>query len=126
METRDLVELMLKNYLQSLENTFGITWDYEILNSSLPTLNDVDLTAKVIKSISKAIGQENVIDYGPVMGGEDFSEYTYKVPSTFFFVGGGDKDHIHPHHSSKFDIDENALPLGTAAFVQAVVDLSNN
>ena len=54
----------------------------------------------------------------PIMGGEDFAYYLQKVPGTFVFMGGGNKKkNIHSKlHTAGFNIDENALPLGTALF----------
>jgi metal-dependent amidase/aminoacylase/carboxypeptidase family protein len=53
------------------------------------------------------------------MGSEDFSYYLEKVPGTYVFLGVGNKTKgfIYPHHHPKFDLDEDALPMGTALYV---------
>ncbi|MBF8984008.1 amidohydrolase [Lutibacter sp. B2] len=123
IEVKEHIEYQIKNYLKSKELTHNITWNYELMNSSLPTINDHDLALKVKKSIQNIIGEENVIPFGPVMPAEDFSEYCMRVPSVFFFLGTGDEKYIYPHHHPKFDINEDVLYLGTASFTQAIIDL---
>ncbi len=54
----------------------------------------------------------------PLMGGEDFARYAQVVPSLFAFLGTGapEKGISAPLHSPRFDLDEEALPRGTAWF----------
>ena len=51
------------------------------------------------------------------MGSEDFSYFQQKVPGTYFLLGTGnpEKGTDNPHHSPKFNVDDDALPLGVAA-----------
>lgn len=123
IEVKKHIESQIKNYLRSKELTHNITWEYELMNSSMPMINDHDLVLKVKKSIQNIIGKDYVIPFGPVMPAEDFSEYCMRVPSVFFFLGTGDEKYIYPHHHPKFDIDENILHLGSASFTQAIIDL---
>lgn len=54
------------------------------------TFNDPDLSAKAAVAIGSAIGPENISEVAPVMGGEDFSQYSRtdaKIPSMIFWVG---------------------------------------
>ena len=55
------------------------------------------------------------------MGGEDFSYYTNKIPGCFFFLGTSPKDRppmSTPQHCSHFDIDEEAMLIGSSIFVE--------
>jgi amidohydrolase len=42
------------------------------------------------------------------------SYFLAEVPGCYFFVGSRneEKGFVYPHHSPKFDIDEDALPIG--------------
>lgn len=53
-------------------------------------------------------------------GGEDFAYFTQKVPGAFAFLGGGNKSKRcdFPHHHPRFNIDEDALPLGAALLAE--------
>jgi amidohydrolase len=52
----------------------------------------------------------------PSMGVEDFAYFSGERPGAFFTLGAGNpaKGIIHPAHSPRFDIDEDALPVGAA------------
>ena len=49
-------------------------------------------------------------------GAEDFAYYAQKVPAAFLFLGARNeaKGCAYPHHHPRFNIDEDALPLGAA------------
>lgn len=48
------------------------------------------------------------------MGGEDFSEFSARVPSVFAMIGAGNEacGATYPHHHPKFCIDERSLAVG--------------
>ena len=52
----------------------------------------------------------------PSMGVEDFAYFSGERPGAFFYLGAGNpaKGIIHAAHSPRFDIDEDALPVGAA------------
>jgi metal-dependent amidase/aminoacylase/carboxypeptidase family protein len=60
------------------------------------------------------------------MGGEDFSAFQQMAPGSFFMVGAGNQEKgiVYPHHHPRFTIDEEALPMGMKAFVQAAFKLN--
>jgi amidohydrolase len=80
------------------------------------TINDPAVTAEARKVFEAMAGTENVREMGLIMGSEDFSYFQQKVPGTFFFLGSGNpaKGTDNAHHHPKFNVDEDALPLGTA------------
>ncbi|MCF6329383.1 MAG: amidohydrolase [Henriciella sp.] len=54
------------------------------------TYNDPDLAARAATAIGGAIGADNVAMLTPVMGGEDFAQYSRtaeKIPSLIFWIG---------------------------------------
>ena len=60
------------------------------------------------------------------MGGEDFSYYGQKNPSSFFFIGSlpkNKKTMSVPHHYSHFDIEKRFLLVGSSIFVTLIEDL---
>lgn len=61
----------------------------------------------------------NYVEARPLMIGEDFSYYTEHKPGAFFLTGSSsDESNTHPHHSSKFDIDERAMLNGLNVFMK--------
>ena len=54
------------------------------------------------------------------MGGEDFSYFANKIPGCFFFLGTAPKNARPmsvPQHCSHFNIDEDAMLIGSSVFV---------
>ena len=70
------------------------------------------------------IGAENVLEFAPVMGGEDFAYYTQKTNGCFVVIGVGnpEKGCIYAVHHPQFKVDEDALPLGTALHVSFALE----
>jgi len=89
-----------------------------IIEESYPCLyNDDEKVDIVRKCAAEVIGSENVIEQKfPKMGVESFAYFAMERPSAFYFLGTGnkDKDTLQPAHSSLFNIDEDALPIGVA------------
>ena len=93
------------------------------------TFNDPVLTAASIASLNKAAGIEKVKVVEPRMGSEDFGAYTKNgsIPAFFWFLNASpfsDKPGA-PNHSPLFDIDESAMKVGVAAFVNVALDYMN-
>ncbi len=103
------------NILKGLNLSLGV--DYELAyQRGYPIMkNDPEKTENLIK-IAKNIFKKIEFMESPIMGGEDFAYYLQEIPGTFVFMGGANKKKgIHSKlHSPDFNIDENALPLGTA------------
>ncbi len=90
------------------------------------TYNNPELTAKMLPTLFKAAGEDNVIVSRPITGAEDFSFYALKVPGLFFFLGGKPLD-VHPmdaapHHTPDFYIDESGFVTGIKALTQLTLD----
>lgn len=118
----------LKNVAEHVAAAHGATVEAKVPDTkgSPVTVNDPALTARMLPSLEKVAGKENVIDPGLTMGAEDFSFYAREVPGLFFFVGatpvGQDPLKAPSNHSDKFFLDESALDLGLRAMLQVALD----
>ena len=122
---RQLIKDRISEIINGISTSFGakITLDYE--DGYPPTVNHDIPTQNVMKAASQVVGEGAGVPYLS-MGGEDFSYYLQETPGCFFFVGSSpdDRDVFNtPHHCSHFDIDENALLVGSSIFVNLVEDL---
>jgi amidohydrolase len=91
-----------------------------------PTVNDASIAEVVRRAAVAVVGAERV-RWGEevrTMAAEDFSEFLLRVPGCYFFVGGVNPriDAVHPHHSPKFDLCEEALPVGVAVLERAALE----
>lgn len=70
--------------------------------------NDPELAATAAAAIASAIGEDNISEAPPVMGGEDFSQYSRtdaKIPSLIYWVGA-----VEPERWEASQNAELALP----------------
>jgi amidohydrolase len=111
---------------QKIAESAGATAEVSITKGYPVTFNDPALVKKMLPSLERAIGKENVSEREWVTGAEDFAFYGDKVPACFFFVGGLPKGHdpknAPPHHSPDFFIDDSRLDVGVRAFYSLVMD----
>ena len=93
------------------------------------TLNNPELTRKMIGSLYKAAGEDNVMVTVASTGAEDFSFFAQKVPALYYFVGGKPlnktAEEAAPHHTPDFFIDESGMITGMKALSQLTVDYMN-
>jgi amidohydrolase len=104
----------------------GATAEVIIKKGNPVTYNDPALTEKMIPSLKKAAGADNVKTINAVTGAEDFSYYQKKVPGLFVFVGAmpadADPDKVASHHTPDFFIDEKGFLTGIKTLVDLTVD----
>jgi len=101
------------------------------------TYNNPELTKRLVAVWKKSLGDENVEIVDPVMGGEDFSEYSlpdHSIPAVNFHFGAVDPAKIAEFkqagkelptlHSSKFaPVPEPTIRLGIVGMTAAVLEL---
>ena len=104
----------------------GATAEVSIENKTPVTYNDPVLTAKMIGSLEKAAGKENVMLINAVTGAEDFAFFQQKIPGFFFFVGAmmpnQDPNVVPSHHTPDFMIDELGMLTGLKAMLNVTLD----
>lgn len=107
---------------------FGATAELQIDRATLPLWNDPEISAVLNKSMTTLYGEDSIVEYEKTTGGEDFSYFTTKVPGALAFVGirNDEKGINNPHHNSCFDIDEEALEVGTNLYAQFAYDYLRN
>ena len=101
------------------------------------TYNNPELTKRLVAVWRKSLGDQNVEIIDPVMGGEDFSEYSlpdHSIPAANFHFGAVDPAKIEEFkkagkelptlHSSKFaPVPEPTIRTGMIGMIAAVLDL---
>ncbi len=120
-ETGDQLAERIPAIIKGIATTLRASAEVEYHRFVPPTVNDPRM-AEIVRAVAvDVIGADNVIDGPQIMGSEDFSEFTQRVPSAFFFVGSRDEasGKIWGHHHPKFDIDERSLAIGVEMMVHA-------
>jgi IAA-amino acid hydrolase len=84
--------------------------------------NDPELTAFVAGVAVDLLGAQAVLPAEPAMTGEDFSVLAEHIPGCYMRLGGRfPGEPLRNHHDPHFDIDERALPIGTAILAEAAL-----
>ena len=82
----------------------------------------VDLITEAAKEI---IGSQNVKEQeAPKLGVESFAYFALERDSAFYFLGARNEERniIYSAHNSRFDIDENLLPIGVSIQCKAALN----
>ena len=123
------VHARVKQTAEKIAEASNATATVSIDTKTLVTNNTPALVEKMIPSLRKAAGAENVRSMEWVTGAEDFSYYGTKAPSFFFYIGGmprgNDPKNAPPHHTPDFMIDDSQLYVGVKTFCQLVFDYPN-
>jgi len=93
----------------------GAEYDFQHRVEAQPTVNDPRIAGIVQRAAVGIVGEERVRTDPDVrtMAAEDFADVLARVPGCYFFVGGRDeaKGMTHPHHSPRFDLCEDCMPV---------------
>lgn len=93
------------------------------------TYNDPALTEKMLPTLQRTAGADNVELRMAATGAEDFSFFQEKIPGLFIALGGmpvGKKPEETPsHHTPDFFIDESGFKLGVKTMCNLVLDYMN-
>jgi amidohydrolase len=95
----------------------------DVRHGNPPVVNDAAAAEIARRAAARVVGDANVVPPEPTMGGEDMAVYFERVPGCFVFVGSANpaRGLDQPHHSPRFDFDEDALAVGTR-FLAAVAE----
>jgi amidohydrolase len=95
--------------------------DYEIRFEigGPPMINDKMVSDVIEETGKNMLGSENVQEIEKTLGAEDFGEFLKHAPGAMFTLGTQKKGHEeYLLHHPRFDIDERAMPIGTAMLVE--------
>jgi amidohydrolase len=125
-----MIHEKIKLTATKIAESAGATAEVTIETKTPVTFNDVALTEKMIGSLEKAAGTDNVIRINAVTGAEDFAYFQQKVPGFFFFVGAmpvdQDPTKVPAHHTPDFMIDERGMLTGLRAMLNVTMDYMNS
>ncbi|MBF8984249.1 amidohydrolase [Lutibacter sp. B2] len=122
-EFPEIIERIAKNTASSYRAEASIEY-----NLGTPaTINEAECSRIATKSVEKLLGKEGIVKFEKVTGGEDFAMYLEKAPGAIAFVGirNEEKEANYPHHHPRFNMDEDALEIGTALYAQYAIDFLN-
>lgn len=122
-EGRETLHRELEN-AASIVRALGGDFELTIGQGYPVTYNDPVATESTVRALSKLVGEENTLEAAMTLGAEDFSYMAQAVPGCFMMLGVKHKDWEQEYHvhTPTFRMDEDALPLGTAALVSSALE----
>jgi hippurate hydrolase len=122
----DLIEKRMKTIAEATCAAFECSCEFEFVRNYPPTVNHKAETEFARKLLGDAVGPENVLDFEPTMGAEDFSYFLQGKPGCYFLIGNGDGSHREGGHgmgpcllhNPSYDFNDDLIPLGATVWVR--------
>ena len=121
-ELRQFILKRIEEIAKSTAAVFRGECDLRVGGGTGAVINDPALTALAQEALAPVAGEGMLLtDFTPNMGSEDFSCFQKEVPGVYWFLSSANREKgtCVPHHNPRFDIDEDVLWKGSAAFVAA-------
>jgi amidohydrolase len=126
LELLDLFERRMKEMTEQLAGAFELQAEFEFRRNYPPTINHPEETAFARRVLTDMVGADNVQEFEPTMGAEDFSYYLLDKPGCYFLIGNGDGSHrLGGHgmgpcmlHNPSYDFNDDLIPLGGSMWVR--------
>jgi len=124
-EVLDLIEQRMGEMTRQLAAAYGCQAEFAFSRNYPPTINHEAETAFARRVLTDTFGADQVVDFEPTMGAEDFSFYLQQVPGCYFMIGNGEGDHrIAGHglgpcmlHNPSYDFNDDLIPVGARAWI---------
>ena len=128
-DMKQLILRRMNELVPQIAAAYGGSATVNISETAALTYNDPALTQTAVKSLKKALGENQVVEMRAVTGAEDFSAFQEKVPGFYFYLGGLIQGNTHEeapsHHTPEFLVDDAGLIYGVKAMVQLSLDFLN-
>lgn len=120
---REMIRRRVREVARGVAEAFDVEIELEIAPGYPALVNHEAAVALIRDAGARVLGAENVREMPLSMGAEDFAYMTAERPGAMFRVGvlNEEKGFVHGLHSDRFDLDEDALPVGAGVFAQAAV-----
>jgi amidohydrolase len=121
VEIQDLVERRMHEILAGVTAAGGGTYQLTYDRGIPVTVNDVDLTHRMVPTLQRALGAGNVLELEPATVAEDFAYFANEVPGFYYRLGTLEPGTISGnHHAPDFQADDGAIPVGIKAMAYLI------
>ncbi len=116
----------IREVVDGVAQAFQVRASFSIAYSLPPVLNDPRMIRLCREASSPLVGEEGLIQVEkPSMGGEDFAWYLRECPGCMLRLGVGTPLKPVRHlHSSCFDVNEAALPIGAGVLARCALHIA--
>ena len=122
-EAQDMVERRMREILGGIATAGGGSYTLTYERGSPPVVNDIALTERMVPTIERVLGKDNVHRLPPAMVGEDFSHFSNAVPGFYYRLGVQKPGTVSgDHHTPTFQADDSAIPVGIRVMTAVLLD----
>jgi hippurate hydrolase len=126
LEVLDMIEQRMKEVAEHTAAAFGTRCEFEFVRNYPPTINHKAETEFARSLLTDVVGADNVHEFEPTMGAEDFSYFLQEKPGAYFVIGNGDGSHRDDGHgmgpcmlhNPSYDFNDDLIPLGATYWVR--------
>lgn len=124
-EHREKMLRRIRELSTGIATAMGGSCEVDIRDGCPPCTNDPAMTALVYEAATEAVGEQDVDNSEDVMttGSDDMAFFLNTAPGCYFIVGAHNtaKGEAYPHHHPRFNVDEDALPVGVEVLARAAL-----
>jgi amidohydrolase len=91
-----------------------------------PMINDEKVVKLIKQTAADIIGSENVLPPIEGLGAEDFGCFSELAPGAMFNLGCRFEGDERKHHNSRFDVNDECLPIGAAILAETALRYIKN
>ena len=125
-EVLDLVQRRMQQIAEATCAAFDAGCEFAFHRNYPPTVNHAAETEFARTLLGEVVGPQNVLEFEPTMGAEDFSFFLQEKPGCYFLIGNGDGAHREGGHglgpcmlhNPSYDFNDDLIPLGATAWVR--------
>ena len=120
-DTRISVHKQFTDICQATALAYGCFAEVSVIKGYPVTVNHIEESDKAIEIASGLFGDESVkTNLPPSMGAEDFAYMLEKKPGSYIWLGAGEGRSGCMLHNTKYDFNDNVLPLGISYWKELV------
>lgn len=126
IEVLDLVERRMREIVAQLPPAFGAEGRIDFHRNYPPLINHERETAFARRVAGEVVGEQNVYEFEPTMGSEDFAYMLLARPGCYVGIGNGDGGHRESGHglgpctlhNPSYDFNDELIPIGASYWVR--------
>jgi len=126
LELLEMIEERMRRVAEGVCQAFGARCEFTFKRNYPPTINHPAESAFVRDLLGTVVGTDNVKEFEPTMGGEDFSFFLREKPGCYFLIGNGDGSHRGAGHgggpcmlhNASYDFNDELIALGGSMWVR--------
>ena len=126
VELLDVIEQRMRRIAEATCEAFAASCEFTFRRNYPPTVNHTHETGFTRELLGELVGPENVREFEPTMGAEDFSYFLLEKPGCYFVIGNGDGAHRSTGHGEgpcmlhnpSYDFNDELIPLGGSMWVR--------